>query len=154
MKEVHAVEMSKDCVQIHKKLRLSRKRVSTRGTSKLATPERIAEYKNAYMRAVELGRTPARVHEPGQAEQVLLLVVARDLLDEQLLLGRWLGRDETVLGAQTLDGFKGQVWRVLVARVGEQLGEVRLILRGRPRRSSGVMIDHSRLYCMRDSAFV
>ena len=80
---------------------------------------------------------PARVHEPGQAEQVLLLVVARDLVDEQLLLRRRLGRDESVLGAQTLDGFKGQVGRVLVARVGEQLGEVRLVLRGRPRRSSG-----------------
>ena len=151
MKEVHAVEMSKKTVCKYIK-KLSRKRVSTMGTSKLATPERIAEYKNAYMRAVELGRTPARVHEPGQAEQVLLLVVARDLLDEQLLLGRWLGRDETVLGAQTLDGFKGQVWRVLVARVVEQLSEVRLDLRWRPRRSSGVMIGHSRLYCMRDSA--
>ena len=73
MKEVHAVEMSKDCVQIHKKLRLSRKRVSTRGTSKLATPERIAEYKNAYMRAVELGRTLVSFDECGFSERVKAL---------------------------------------------------------------------------------
>jgi len=74
MKEVHAVKMSKKTVcKYIKKLRLSRKRVSTRGTSKLATPERIAEYKNAYMRAVELGRTLVSFDECGFSERVKAL---------------------------------------------------------------------------------
>jgi transposase len=74
MKEVHGVDMSRKTVcKYIKKLGLSRKRVSARGTSKLATPERIAEYKNAYMRAVEHGRTLVSFDECGFSERVKAL---------------------------------------------------------------------------------
>ena len=74
MKEVHGVDMSRKTVcKYIKKLGLSRKQVSARGTSKLATPERIAEYKNAYMRAVEHGRTLVSFDECGFSERVKAL---------------------------------------------------------------------------------
>ena len=71
----------------------------------------------------------ARVLEFGQSEQVLLVVVPRNLLDEQLLLGRRLGRDETVVCTESLDLVGVQVRGMLDARIVEQSDKVCLRLK-------------------------